>query len=122
MPRDKANAALLRDMIDAADAVMRYLKGKKREEFINDEILRAAVERRIEIVGEAARALSDDLQTANPHVPWRKIMATRHILAHDYDLVDPEIVWTIATVYIPELAGHLRLLVPPDPPDPEPEN
>src|SRR5687767_9221679 len=107
MRHDKADPALLHDMSDAAEAVVRFMSGKTREEYGREEILRAAVERKIEVIGEAARRLSDHLRQSNPHVPWAKIMGTRHVLAHDYDRVDDEIVWRIATVYVPELLSQI---------------
>ena len=121
MPPDKADAAYLLDMLQAAEAVIRYLTGKTRLDYERDQLLRDAVERRIEIIGEAARNLSDAYQTAHPEVPWRKIMATRHILAHDYDAINNDIVWQIATVHVPELESQLRPLIPVPPPDPEPD-
>jgi uncharacterized protein with HEPN domain len=120
MPRDRGDPALLHDMLQAAQAVSRYLAGKVHEDFFRDEILRAAVERKLEIIGEAARKVSRGFQTANHHVPWQKIAATRHVLAHDYGEVNDEIVWRIATVYVPELIEMLLPLVPAPPPDPEP--
>ena len=68
-----------------------------------------------------ARRLSTTFRDAVPAVPWRRIMATRHILAHDYDEVNDETVWRIATVHIPELVEHIEPLLAPPPPDPEPE-
>lgn len=121
MRRERGDAALLQDMLDASEAVVRYVAGKSKDQFVGDEILRNAVERRLEIVGEAARKVSSSLQASHPDIPWQKIMATRHILAHDYDVVNPEIVWRIATVYVPALVEQLRPLVPSPPPDPEPE-
>lgn len=117
----RSDAALLYDMAAAADAVVRFVGTKTREEYAADEILRAAVERKIEIIGEAARGLSEVLRDANPQVPWAKIMGTRHVLAHDYDVVNDDIVWRIATVYVPELVVQLKPLLPPPPPDPAPE-
>ncbi len=78
-------------------------------------MLRDAVERRVEIMGEAARGVSKSLQEAHPEIPWRKIMGTRHILAHEYGEVDQNIMWRIATQHIPEALDHLRKLVPPPP-------
>lgn len=46
-------------------------------------------------------------------------MATRHVLAHDYDVVDHTIVWRIATVYVPQLIPQIEPLLPTPPPDPE---
>jgi uncharacterized protein with HEPN domain len=74
------------------------------------------VERNIEIIGEAARRLSDDFRNQHPEIPWRVIMATRHILAHDYDAVDNDIVWRILTDHLPPLIKQLHALLPPPPP------
>lgn len=54
MPRERGDAACLHDMLQAANAVGRFLAGKTREDFGRDEILRSAIERKIEIIGEAA--------------------------------------------------------------------
>ncbi len=121
MPRDRGDPALLHDMLQAAQAVSRYLAGKTREDFLREEVLRSAVERKLEIIGEAARKISGAFQDANHRIPWQKIAATRHALAHDYDDVNEEIVWRIATVYVPELIEMLRPLIPAPPPDPEPD-
>lgn len=121
MPRDKDDAAYLHDIVQAAEAVTRYLLGKTREHFRGDEILRGAVERKVEIIGEAARRVSRHFQESHPQIPWQKIVATRHVLAHDYGEVNEDVVWRIASVYVPELVEMLRPLIPPPPPDPEPE-
>jgi len=66
MPRDKSDAAFLFDMLTAARAVSRFLSGKTRDDFDRDEILRGAVERKLEILGEAARQVSRQFQNDNP--------------------------------------------------------
>jgi uncharacterized protein with HEPN domain len=121
MPLERTDAGCLHDMVKAAPTVVRYLTGKSREDYEREEVLRDAVERRIEIIGEATRRLSQAFQDAHPLIPWRKIMATRHVLAHDYDEINNDIVWRIATVYVPDLLVQLKPLLPPPPPDPEPE-
>ena len=107
-------------MLTAAEAVARYSAGKARGDLDRDEILRDAIERRLEIIGEAARGVSDSFQNAHPEIAWTKIMATRHILAHDYDAVNYDILWRFITVHVPELVCLLKPLIPPIPPDPEP--
>lgn len=52
-----------------------------------------------------------------PQIPWRVIMATRHILAHDYDEVDNDIVWRIVQTHLPTLIEQLTPLLPPTPPE-----
>jgi len=121
MPPERSDAASLVDMFQAAQTVCRFLAGKAWEDYERDEMLRHAVERNIEIVGEAARRLSPAYRNGHPEIPWRPIMATRHILAHEYDEVDNRIVWRIGTTHVPELLVHLSVLLPPSPPDPEPE-
>ena len=84
-------------------------------------MLRHAVERNLEIIGEAARRLSLSFREETPQLPWRAIMATRHILAHEYDDVDIEIVWRIVTEHVPAMIPQLRAVLPPLPPDPAPD-
>lgn len=121
MPVDPFDAASLLDMLQAAQAVTRYISNKSQEEFLQDDMLRDAVERRIEIIGEAARGISRQFRDGHPEIPWPKIVATRHILAHAYGAVDPNIIWRIATVYVSDLITLLKPLIPSPPPDPEPE-
>jgi uncharacterized protein with HEPN domain len=78
-------------------------------------LLRHAVERNIEIIGEAARRLTDDFRNQHPDIAWRAIMATQNILAHEYDGVDNDIVWRIITDHLPVLIRQLRILLPPPP-------
>jgi len=115
MQPDRGDAAYLQDMVDAGEAVARHVAGKSRADYDSNEMLRDAVERRVEIFGEAARKLSKAMLDAHPEIPWRKIMGTRHILAHDYGEVDQDIMWRIATEHIPESLVHLRKILPPPP-------
>jgi uncharacterized protein with HEPN domain len=71
------------------------------------ERLRLAVERLLEIVGEAARALSDEGRARYPEVPWPDVTGLRTVLAHHYHRVDPSQVWALATTEVPRLVQHL---------------
>jgi uncharacterized protein with HEPN domain len=62
-------------MLDAAEAVVRFVSGHTLATYTSDDLLRAAVERKVEIIGEAARGVSDVLKDAHPEIPWRKIVA-----------------------------------------------
>lgn len=116
MRRERSPAACLSDMLQAAQAALGHVAGKSREDYEHQKLIRDAVERNIEIIGEAARRLSDEFRAQHPEIPWRVIMATRHILAHDYDEVDNDIVWRIITDHLPVLIQQLRALLPPPPP------
>ena len=124
MPPEKSertDAALLHDMTAAAEAVSRFVSGKSREDYGSDEMLsrrgRAKDRGDWRSVGYPMPS-----SPARPDIPWIKIMGTcAMLLAHDYDNVNDDIVWRIATVYVPELLEQLRPLLRPPPPDPEPE-
>ncbi|MDX2118783.1 MAG: HepT-like ribonuclease domain-containing protein [Planctomycetota bacterium] len=98
-------------MLDACDRIARFVADRSLVEFQSDDYFRSAVERQLEIVGEAARGVSETFKNANTHIPWRPIIAQRHILAHEYGEVDPPLIWRVATTHIPALAAQLRALL-----------
>lgn len=117
MRREARDPALLSDMLDSARATVKMVTGMRYAEYVADRRTRRAVEREVEIIGEAARNVSQAFQDAHPEVPWRKIVAQRHVLAHEYGEILDEVLWKVATVYVPELVGLLEPLIPPLPPD-----
>jgi uncharacterized protein with HEPN domain len=121
MPPESNDPGLLFEMLKAAEAVVRFVSSRTRKDYDSDELLRSAVERKLEIIGEAFSGLSKELSEAHPEIAWQKISSTRNILAHDYDRIDSDVMWRIATIHAPELSAQLRKMIPPLPPDPEPE-
>src|SRR5687768_627827 len=119
MPRERddplRDAAWLLDMLTAAQAVVSFVAGRTFQQYETDLMFRSAVERQIEIIGEAARGLSDTFKAAHPEIPWRPIMAQRHRLAHEYGEIDNGLIWRVATVHVPELIVQITPLIPPPP-------
>jgi uncharacterized protein with HEPN domain len=115
MPVDIKDAARLNDIVKAAEAIASFINGQTEADYNANLLLRSAVERQVEIVGEAARALSQTFRAAHPEIPWKKIGATRNILAHDYGMIRNDILWQIASVHVPDLLAQVRPLVPPPP-------
>jgi uncharacterized protein with HEPN domain len=105
-------------MLDKANAVQEFIADTSLDEYKANRMLRSAVEREIEIVGEAARAVSRDFEAEHPEIPWKAIVAQRHVLAHEYGAVDNDAIYRVATVHIPELIDQLKPLLPPLPSDP----
>src|SRR4051812_49007860 len=107
MPRKRddplRDPAWLLDMLTAARAVESFVAGRSFEQYKSDLMLRSAVERQVEIVGEAVRGLTEAFKAAHPEIPWPQIMATRHRLAHEYGEIDDAIIWRVATVHLPAL-------------------
>lgn len=121
MRLNQSDAGYLWDMLEAARGVVGSVKHLTIEQYRADENLRLAIERRIEIIGEAAGRVSQGVQQTHPEIPWRRIIAQRHVLAHEYGEIDDELIWTVATTHIPSLIAMLEGLIPPPPPDPETE-
>jgi len=112
MRPETSDLGYLFDMLQHARGVSQALKDRTAEDYAGDENLRLAVERRIEIIGEAARRISRGFRDAHPEIPWRKIIAQRNVLAHEYGEIQDEIVWELARVGIPSLIAVLEKLVP----------
>jgi len=106
-------------MLEASEKVQRFLKNKTFEDFLKDDMLQAAVERNIGIIGEAARRISEDLKQEHPEIPWRKIIAQRNVLIHEYDDIDYKEIWVVATLHLSRLIDQIRPLIPSLPPDVE---
>lgn len=117
MPLSKRDPANLWDMWQAAEKIQRFLKDQTLENFLEDDMLRAAVERNLEIIGEAARRISEELKQEHPEIPWRQIIAQRNVLIHEYDDIDYKEIWIVATFHLSRLIEQIRPLIPPLPPE-----
>ncbi|HEX2837966.1 MAG TPA: HepT-like ribonuclease domain-containing protein [Phycisphaerales bacterium] len=110
--RPQDDPAHLLDMIDAARAILGFVQGKTLADYQADLLLRSAVERQLEVLGEAARRVSDETRTRTPEIAWEKIIRTRHRVSHEYDTLDHTIVWRIATEHLPVLVDQLKPRIP----------
>ncbi len=72
------------------------------------QILFAAVCRNLEILGEASRKVAPDFRTRHPSIPWREMNDLRNVLIHNYDGIDPHLVWEVVDQKIP---GVLRAVL-----------
>ena len=76
--------------------------------FLRDRKTIDAVTRNLEIIGEAARQLSEEDRAQYPQIPWAQIVGLRHRIVHDYFGIDTELIWEIASKDAPELASSLE--------------
>lgn len=117
MQPEERDLAYLWDMRAAAREVAAFVEGVPFARYQADVMRRRAVERQLEVLGEAARRVSTTFQAAHPDVPWRAIIGLRNVLAHDYGEIVDERVYRVATDRIPELLAQMSALLPPgDPP------
>jgi uncharacterized protein with HEPN domain len=110
MQRD--SRCYLWDALKAAEAVQTFLRGKTYEAFIDDELVRSAVERQLQIIGEALSQLSRvDPQIAGNVAELPRIIAFRNILVHGYAVIDYDTVWRLIEDKLPELQTNLTMLL-----------
>lgn len=115
MPHDPRKC--LEDIRQAASLILTATSNRTREEYLNDLILRAAVEREFEIVGEALNRIRKIAPTVADKIPEHgRIIAFRNVLAHAYDTVDHGVVWLTIANKLPELLRQVELLLAAMPP------
>ena len=97
MKPESRDKAYLWDMLQAADEVREICRGFTIETIGGDRRTLLALERLMELIGEAARRVSDEFQRAHPEIAWRKIIGLRNVLAHEYGRIDHRRLFLAAT-------------------------
>ena len=113
------DSAYLWDMLDSARSACEFTAGVPFDTYQRDRKLQLAVERAVEIIGEAARRVSEQFRLAHPEIPWRSMIAQRNVLTHEYGEIKHERMWLLVTEHLPALIRDLEKLVPPAPPEPK---
>jgi uncharacterized protein with HEPN domain len=108
MSPDDRDLGYVWDMHDAASQVKDYSDGKSFEDYCRDKKLCLAVERLFEIIGQAAKEVSEGFKKRYPGVPWAKIVGLRNVLAHEYGEVKDEKVYLVVEKDIPALVKQLK--------------
>jgi len=96
------NKERLIHMIEAIDNILEFVEGMSFEAYKSNKILRFAVIKNLEIIGEAAYLLTKDFKQQHNSVQWNDMIGMRHILVHGYYQIRDEIIWaTIETELVP---------------------
>jgi uncharacterized protein with HEPN domain len=105
----------LLDIVEAIDRIARHTRSG-RTNFEEQELVQTWVIHHIEIIGEAASRVSDELQARHRGIPWREMAAMRNVLAHDYFGIDVDLVWSTVENDLPRLRDQIEaVLREPDP-------
>jgi uncharacterized protein with HEPN domain len=104
-PRD-----YLRHILAEADYLIKHSTGVKTDAFMQDDTLRRAFVRSLEIIGEAAKKIPDDFRAQHPSVEWRAMAGMRDRLIHGYFGVDYQLVWDVVQNRIPELRQQVAAI------------
>jgi uncharacterized protein with HEPN domain len=99
------------DMRIHAERASDFLGTRTLDQFLGDALIQAAVIRCVEVIGEAARSVSEDSRQRAPEIPWPLITGMRNVLAHDYGTVVLDKVYEVVTDHLPVLLARLGPLI-----------
>ena len=91
------------DILEAIGRVEEITGGKSLAEFEASWQLRWLVQRAIEIISEASRAIPDELTNTRPEIPWRKVRGIGNVLRHDYEGLSDRVIWNVVVDELPRL-------------------
>ena len=100
------------DMLIAARKIQRFASGLTEEQFNKSELHQSAIMRELQVIGEAARLVSDESKAAHPEIEWDNIAGMRNRIIHEYFRIRLSIVWQTVQNDILPLIEHLEPLVP----------
>jgi uncharacterized protein with HEPN domain len=112
MPRDED--AFLLDMMIASHKARTYVRGMTFTQFRQSDLHQSAVQKQVEIIGEAASQISSGTRRAHPEIPWQQIIGLRNRIVHAYYDVVLDTLWRVVQDEVPLLMAQLAPLVPPE--------
>lgn len=115
----RTEALYLDDILDAADAIARFLPNIEREAFLGDDLYQSAVLQKLTVIGEAAARLSEEFRDRHPEVRWRGIIGLRNIAVHNYFGVSWDTIWNAATQDVSVLRGQIAAILAAEFPEPD---
>jgi len=109
MKRD--DTVYLHHILDAIGLIEEYTRGMSENEFLANSMAHDAVVRQIEIIGEAARNISDEFQEKHPKLPWAKMVGIRNKIIHEYFNINFAIVWDTVNDDLPLLKKSIKKIL-----------
>jgi len=101
----------LQDMLENAEKALSFVQGMDYDGFCTDDKAVYAVIRALEIIGEAARQIPENIRQANPEIQWREIAAMRNKLTHEYFGVNTKVIWRTVHEDLPVIIPFLKKML-----------
>lgn len=99
------------DILDAADAIQRFIEPISEDDFLQDELRQSGVLQKLIVIGEAAVRLPKEFQTKHTEIEWPDIIGFRNIAVHQYFAIMWEIVWETAITDVPKLREQISVIL-----------
>jgi uncharacterized protein with HEPN domain len=115
----QTEALYLDDIVDAADAIARFLHAIEKETFLGDELYQSAVVQKLIVIGEAASRLSAEFRGRHSDIEGPDIISLRNIAVHEYFGINWEVVWNTATQSVPILREQIAAILVTEYPEPD---
>ena len=101
----------VQDIAQSCEKILRFTAGLSQSDLVGDERTYDAVVRNLEIIGEAAKHVSENLRGQLPNIEWRKVAGLRDMLAHVYFGIDNDILWDVVQNKLPQLATAINVFL-----------
>ena len=101
----------LTDIVEAAQAIARFIMGESYYEFEQNEMMNSAVLQKLTVIGEAASRLPKEFTNRFPEIPWVDIIGFRNIAVHEYFAIRWDIAWVAASEEVPVLKGQVEKIL-----------
>lgn len=98
---ERPDFILVLDIVESIEKIINYSQGLSYEDFSKNSMVREAIERNIEIIGEACNKISDNYKKVHNHIEWNKPIAMRNRLIHGYFAIDVPMLWSTIQNIIP---------------------
>jgi uncharacterized protein with HEPN domain len=108
MPREIEH--VIHDILEAIERIEEVTRGKSLGDFQASWQLRWIVQRAIEIISEASRAIPEELTSIRPEIPWRRVRGIGNVLRHDYEGLSDRIIWNVVIDELPSLKAAVQTI------------
>jgi uncharacterized protein with HEPN domain len=108
---ERSGQILIKTMLDYINDILEFTNGEDYSTFLADKKTRYAVLRALGVLGEAANRIPKGTRQEYANIEWGRIIRSRNLIIHEYEIVDYEVVWRIVTIHLPILRNALQQIL-----------